>query len=87
MSLFLKNCVKFLTDRGTFIVGDEQSIQNLYQDNGEVARIFGRMAHKIVTHKNFNSEHFQKYAYFFEKLSTARGNSLVNNLWKSLLEI
>lgn len=48
-------------DRKSWIIGDEQSLENLYQDNREVAKYFGRIAHKIVQHSHFKPEHFEQY--------------------------
>merc|ERR1719450_252182 len=43
------------------MIGDEQSLQNYYLDNQEVAKYFARVVYKIIKHSSFNTDDFQKY--------------------------
>ena len=51
----------YCLDRRSWMIGDEQSLQNIYQDNQEVAKYFGRIVYKIVKHSHFKPDDFQKY--------------------------
>ena len=43
------------------MVGDEQSLQNFYLDNQEVAKFFARVVYKVIKTSHFNPEHFDNY--------------------------